>query len=601
MRYTPAHSMRATFFWRLYLGCVALILLSTVTLGLWFERRARADMLRDLDSSLRARLVLLQDIAAGQWTGAPSAELELRIQRLGRDGGARLTLVRPDGVVLADSERDPSTIGNHRMRPEIEDAARTGEGSAERDSETVGRPYRYIARAVRIEGELVGFVRAAFPLDEIEERIADLRTSTALTALAAAGIAVLVALSFAKRVSAPLSATAALAERIAKGDYETAVEPVEGADEIARLSEAIATMNRQLEERLQTITADRNQVLAILGGMVEGVVAIDRDERVVHMNSVAARLLGANPGEVEGRRIWEVTRVLPVCEILDSARASGEPRSGSCALIPAGDVARGQVEIELRAAGLRDGSGELAGAVLVMHDVTELRRLENVRRDFVANVSHELKTPLTAIRGMVETMVDDPEMPKETQLRFLDRVRDQALRLSALVTDLLSLARIEANEGRGERTLLDLRPRMREGVARFGEVATRKQLGLSLELPDEACTVLADEESVRQILDNLLDNACKYTPEGGRVCARILRLPGELRLEVQDTGIGIEPADQARVFERFYRVDKARSRDLGGTGLGLSIVKHLASSLGGSVSIESAPGRGSTFRVHFPA
>jgi two-component system phosphate regulon sensor histidine kinase PhoR len=592
--------MRATFFWRLYFGCVGLILLSTATLGVWFERVARTDMLGDLDASLRTRLVLLEDIAAGHWDGS-SPDLEERIQRLGRQGGARLTLVRPDGVVLADSERDPSSIGNHRMRPEIEGAARTGEGSAERDSETVGRPHRYIARAVHVDGELVGFVRAAFPLEEIEERIASLRISTALTALASGGLAVLVALSFAKRVSSPLSATAALAERIAKGDYATSMEQVEGADEIARLSDAIATMTRQLEERLETITADRNKVVAILGGMVEGVIAIDRDERIVHMNSVAARLLGANTGDVEGRRIWEVTRFLPVCEILDSARTSGEPRSGPCALIPPGDMTRGQVELELRASGLRDGSGALAGAVLVMHDVTELRRLENVRRDFVANVSHELKTPLTAIRGMVETMVDDPEMPKEIQLRFLDRVRDQALRLSALVTDLLSLARIEANEGRGERALLDLRPRLREVVGRFGDVAARKQISLGLEVPEETCSVLADEESLRQILDNLLDNACKYTPEGGRVWARLLRLPGELRLEVEDTGIGIEPADQARVFERFYRVDKARSRDLGGTGLGLSIVKHLVSSLGGSVSLESAPGRGSTFRVHFPS
>lgn len=601
MRYTAAQSMRASFFWRLYVGCVALILLSTVTLGVSFERRARADMLSDLDASLRARLVLLQDIAAGHWDQPASPELELRIKRLGIEGAARLTLVRPDGVVIADSERDPASIGNHRLRPEIEEAVRTGEGAAERDSETVGRPYRYLARAVHVDGQLAGFVRAAFPLDQVEARILELRVTTALTALAAAGIAVLVALSFASRVSAPLAATAALAERIARGDYAGPTEPVEGADEIARLSEAIATMNRQLEERLETITADRNKVLAILGGMVEGVVAIDADERIVHMNAVAARLLGADSAEVEGRRIWEITRVLAVSDLLDHARKTGEPRSASCTLVPAGDAGSAQVEIELRASAIRDGSGELFGAVLVMHDVTELRRLENVRRDFVANVSHELKTPLTAIRGMVETMIDDPEMPKEMQLRFTNRVREQSLRLSALVTDLLSLAKIEANEGRGESTLIDLRARVREGVARFGEVAARKRITLALELPDESCTVQADEESLRQILDNLLDNACKYTPEGGNVWARVLRRPGELRLEVEDSGIGIEPADQARVFERFYRVDKARSRDLGGTGLGLSIVKHLVSSLGGSVSLDSTPGRGSTFRVHFPA
>ena len=592
--------MRKSFFWRLYLGCVGLILLATVALGTWFERRSRADMLADLDEALRLRLVMLEEVAAGHWEDALTPALEERVRRLGRESGARLTLVRADGVVLADSERAPADMGNHRQRPEIVEAEREGFGYAERDSETVGRHYRYEAHAVRSEGQLAGFVRAAFPLDGIEERISNLRISTFLTALVAAGLAILVAASFARRVSAPLQATAELAERIASGDYRT-VEPVEGADEIRRLSEAIATMTEQLEERLDTITADRNKVLAILAGMVEGVVAIDRDERVVHMNAVAARLLGLAPGEAEGRRIWEATRVLAVSEILDEVRRTGEPRSGSASLVGAGEGGRSTIELELRAAALRDADGAPGGAVLVMHDVSELRRLENVRRDFVANVSHELKTPLTAIRGLVETMLDDDQMPDDTRQRFLEKVRDQALRLSSLVTDLLSLARIEANEGRIERRPVDVRPLLRESLARLSETAARKELALAADLPEEPCVVAGDDESLRQIFDNLLDNACKYTPPGGRVWVRILRRPGEWRVEFEDTGIGIEPADQQRVFERFYRVDKARSRELGGTGLGLSIVKHLASSLGAQVSLESQPGRGSIFRVHFPS
>jgi two-component system phosphate regulon sensor histidine kinase PhoR len=591
--------MRKSFFWRLYLGCVGLILLATVALGTWFERRARADMLADLDEALRLRLVMLEEVAAGHWDAPLEPVLEERIRRLGRESGARLTLVRADGVVLADSEREPAEMGNHRQRPEIVEAERVGVGYAERDSETVGTHYRYEARAVRIDKQLAGFVRAAFPLEGIEERISSLRISTILTALVAAGVAVLVAASFARRVSAPLRATAELAERIASGDYR-AVEPVEGADEIRRLSEAIATMTQQLEERLDTITGDRNKVLAILAGMVEGVVAVDRDERVVHMNAVAARLLGVAPGEAEGRRIWEVTRVLAVSEILDEVRRTGEPRSGSASLVGAGEGGRGTIELELRAAALRDADGAPGGAVLVMHDVSELRRLENVRRDFVANVSHELKTPLTAIRGLVETMLDDGDMPDDTRQRFLEKVRDQALRLSSLVTDLLSLARIEANEGRVERRPVDVRPLVRESLARLSETAARKELALSADLPEEPCVVSGDDESLRQIFDNLLDNACKYTPPGGRVWVRVLRRPGEVKVEVEDTGIGIEPADQQRVFERFYRVDKARSRELGGTGLGLSIVKHLSSSLGAQVSLESQPGRGSIFRVHFP-
>jgi two-component system phosphate regulon sensor histidine kinase PhoR len=289
-----------------------------------------------------------------------------------------------------------------------------------------------------------------------------------------------------------------------------------------------------------------------------------------------------------------------VCDIRVTARAKAREENGECRLAPTLQ-GRPETVIELHASPLRDGNGQLAGAVLVLHDVTALRRLETLRRDFVANVSHELKTPLTAIRGLVETMLDDRSMPDETERRFLEKVRDQSHRLSALVTDLLTLARIESNESRLERKRFDIRSVARESASRFAEACAQKGLAFGSELPPEAVVLESDEEALRQIVDNLLDNACKYTPPGGTVSLRIVAGEDETRIEVEDTGIGIAPADQERIFERFYRVDKARSRELGGTGLGLSIVKHLAQSLGASVSLESVVGRGSTFRVHFPS
>jgi two-component system phosphate regulon sensor histidine kinase PhoR len=288
-----------------------------------------------------------------------------------------------------------------------------------------------------------------------------------------------------------------------------------------------------------------------------------------------------------------------VCEILDATRRSLREESRECRLAPS-SPGRGETVLELRASPLRDGGGQASGAVALLHDVTALRKLETVRRDFVANVGHELKTPLTAIRGLVETMLDDRQMPADTARSFLEKIRGQSQRLSALVTDLLTLARIESNEVPLERKLLDLRAVVREGAERFRVTSVRRGLELAAELPPEPVPLDADEESLRQILDNLLDNACKYTPPGGRIRVRVARADGEVGLEVEDTGIGIAPADQERVFERFYRVDKARSRELGGTGLGLAIVKHLTQSLGGQVSLASEPGRGSTFRVLFP-
>ena len=588
--------MRASFFWRLYLGCVVLILGSTLVCGVWIERVARAYMLRVTDDTLRVALSFAEDLSRREWGRRDELEFETRVRELGLESGVRVTIVQKDGRVLGDSQADPRAMENHLQRPEVREALERGEGAAERSSGTVGTPFRYLARRIEAEGEVLGVVRAAFPLDAIDARIGKLRTATWVSGLVATAFAVLVALHFARRMSEPLQRAASLAERIASGDYRASAA-VEGPAEIRRLSEAIGRMTEQLDERLATTIADRNKVLAILSGMVEGVIAVDREERVVHFNAVAARMLDVDPAAALGLRIWEVTRVREVCEILDEARrAGGEPRR-DLRLSP-GDGPRS--EVELRASALRDASGAISGAVVVLHDVTALRRLETMRRDFVANVSHELKTPLTAIRGLVETMLDDPSMEADTARRFLGRVREQSLRLSTLVGDLLTLARIEANEERVERRPVDALALLRDCAARFGEVAARRGIALSADLAPPLGPVLADEESLRQIVDNLLDNACKYTPSGGRVWLRAAGDDQELRIEVQDTGIGIEPRDQQRVFERFYRVDKARSRELGGTGLGLSIVKHLVQALGGRVSLESQVGRGSTFRVHVP-
>jgi two-component system phosphate regulon sensor histidine kinase PhoR len=326
-------------------------------------------------------------------------------------------------------------------------------------------------------------------------------------------------------------------------------------------------------------------------------VAVDREERVVHMNAVAGRLLGVVPVDSAGKRIWEVTRAVEIPEILERTGGTDEV-TGSVELRVEGS-SEPRV-IELVASPLLDASGRRAGAVVVLHDVTELRRLEQVRRDFVANVSHELKTPLTAIRGLVETVIDDEQMEPATARRFALKIRDQVARLSTLVTDLLTLARAESTQVPRERPVIDLAAPVRECARRFAPLSAAEGVELVLSLPDEPIPLRADEEDLRQIVGNLLDNAIKYTPAGGRVDLGVVPGTSEVTIEVRDTGIGIEPRDQDRVFERFYRVDKARSRELGGTGLGLSIVKHLVQSLDGAISLESAPGRGSRFRVRLP-
>jgi two-component system phosphate regulon sensor histidine kinase PhoR len=592
--------MRSSFFWKLASSSVLLILGATLIVALISDRILRDDIEHDLRASLDARVHMLEEIAMPALRGQALGDFEDRVRELGRVCNTRLTVLRADGTVLAESHRDPAGMENHLHRPEIAEAIERGSGRAERESETLGERYSYLALAVPSKDHPLGFVRCAVRMDDVEARLRGVRNVVLSVGAVTALLAVLFALYFTRRFTAPLTEMTESAESIARGDYERSAR-FEGGDEIGRLSQAFDTMTSQLQERLATITGDRNKVLAILASMVEGVIAVDRDERVVHMNQVAGSVLDVSPERCVGKRIWEVTRVIPVCEILDLVARTAQEASAECQIAADPSTKSPARTVELRASPLRDGSGALAGAVVVLHDVTALRKLENVRRDFVANVSHELKTPLTAIRGLVETLLDDRTMPEETQRRFLEKVRDQAARLSALVVDLLTLARIESNEqALLERRSLDVRGIVRECATRFAAPATGKGLSLETELPETPVIVRADEESLRQIVDNLLDNAVKYTPSGGRVAVRLLDLEREAVLEVADTGIGIEGRDQERVFERFYRVDKARSRELGGTGLGLSIVKHLSLALGGRVSLDSAPGRGSTFRVHLP-
>jgi two-component system phosphate regulon sensor histidine kinase PhoR len=587
--------LHSRFFWKLYASYVALVCLTVAAVGWLVARRIESDTRVEIDRSLQAACTLVTEIARNPLATDPPADFEARIRDLGHRISARITVINSEGLVLADSDEDPGRMDNHLQRPEIQEALQKGEGRTERFSATLGARLSYLALPIRDAARMLGYVRVALSMAAIDQRLADVRDRVLIGAAFGTIAGLLVALFFARRVTEPLRAMSVLAGSLARGEQSRALA-IEGKDELAELGQALNLMARELPLRVATIQSERTQVLAILGSMVEGVIAVDRDERVVHMNAVAGRILRVDPRECVGRRIWEVTRVVEVCEILDAARREAGERSAQVRL------ANGTAEalIELHASPLLDGSGAPAGAVVLLHDVTELRRLEAVRRDFVANVSHELKTPLTAIRGLVETVLDDPNMDAATQRRFQEKIRDQAGRLSALVSDLLTLARAEGAVAPAEVGILDLRGPLRDSAARFGPACEAKALILLVELPPQPALVRGDEESLRQIVDNLLDNALKYTPEGGRIWLRLVADDARLTIEVQDTGIGIEPRHQERIFERFYRVDKARSRELGGTGLGLSIVKHLTLSLGGNVSLESSPGRGSTFRVQLP-
>jgi two-component system phosphate regulon sensor histidine kinase PhoR len=450
--------------------------------------------------------------------------------------------------------------------------------------------------ALRLDGPdgPLGYVRAALPAEQMEASLTAVRRSV----LTGTTIGVLVALAcgllLAQHITRPLAALTVVATDLSAGRYDSRVE-VAGDDELGLLGTTLNRLGEEVTRRIAALSQEDAQLRAMLASMIEGVVAIDDEGRVAFINSAARELLDAGTGESRGRSLWELAPVRDLEGLVGRARTSGGHVEDEL------DLFRGARERILQVHVSPFRGGDAGGFVLVLHDISELRRLERVRRDFVANVSHELKTPLTSIQGFVETLLSGALHDQDNNVRFLERIEVNVRRLTSLVSDLLSLAKIESGQLAIERGPVDWREVL-DGVLRLREPALTKK-GLTLEVAgrERALLVRGDREAMTQVLDNLIDNAIQYTNAPGRIVVRFWNEKGRGLVSVTDTGIGIPAADLDRIFERFYRVDKARSRAVGGTGLGLSIVKNLVLRMDGEVTVESAEGRGSIFTVMLPA
>lgn len=583
--------LRSRILWKLFAGYVVLILLSATIVGVLVSKQVEDETLIEIEQSLNARATLLRAVVFKSLSSP--AEIQQRIRVLGEKTNTRFTVINLDGTVLADSEEDPATMDNHANRPEILAAHSHGYGITTRFSDTIDTEMMYYALPVNKEG--LGYVRTSLPLSSINERLFHIRAlvifSMAVSIFAALILGFYVARGFAK----PLMAMTAIAESMSEGNYDQQIS-IDRKDEIALLAKALNKMAGSSRERLETIVLENNKLLAILSGMVEGVVAVDKSEIIIHLNEAGARILGISPGENMHRRIWEVTHSQELCQLFSAAlNEENEVREKLKIFTSETDQT-----IEVHASPFRDATGDLVGAVAILHDVSELERLENIRRDFVANVSHELKTPITAIRGFLETLIDDDGMSPENKRLFMAKTMNQTLRLSSIVSDLLALSRLESVGLDLIKVPLDLREVVRASLQALLPISEKKNISIDSQIPGESVEILGDREALFQSVNNLLDNAIKYNSENGTVSLRLYIENGNAVIHIQDTGIGIEPLDQHRIFERFYRVDKARSRQLGGTGLGLSIVKHTALAHGGQLSVDSTSGIGSTFQISIP-
>lgn len=580
--------LRSPFAAKLFASYAAVLVLTALCVGLLVEARLGTELRNELEQSLEQECALLGPFLADA-LALPREELQRRVVEQGRETERRLTLIASDGSVVADSDEAPARMDNHSSRPEVEAALRDGVGHSRRRSHTLGREMLYVARRLA-DGS---FVRLAVPADAIAQELSVARRSVVLGGLFGLAVALVLGAAFTRHFSSPLAEITRVAEDLRAGRYDSRAE-LEREDELGLLSETLNDLGAEVTRRVDTLESEDARLRAMLSGMVEGVVAVDADDRIVFVNQAARRLLDIERGDLEGHALVELAPIRAIVELLAAARASGGHEG--CEI----ELHRSGRERVLQAQASPFEGGGQQGLVLVLHELTDLRRLERVRRDFVANVSHELKTPLAAIQGFVETLLSGALHDEKNNVRFLERIAANVTRLTSLVADLLSLARIESGKQEIAREPIDVRA-LFDDVLRLRESALAAK-GLQFERvrAERPLRVLGDREALTQVLDNLLDNAIHYTPEGGRIEVHFAQDDGRGVLQVRDTGMGIPAADLDRIFERFYRVDRARSQAAGSTGLGLSIVKNLVLRMGGQVSVESELGRGSTFTVRLP-
>ncbi len=583
--------------WQLYPPVLAITLVSVFTVAI-VAVEAMEDLYEDeIARDLLIRATLVEAPVADILQRGAVDELRLAISPLASQTRTRLTVVLPSGVVVADSEEAPANMTDHSARPEIQAVLQSRSPStAQRRSATLDSDMVYAAVPVMVGDEMAAILRASVPLIAVRDRVRALYGQLVAGVVATTLLMALLSLVVARRIGRPLDQLRIGAERFAQGNLDQRLEVPE-TREMGVVAEAMNDMAEQLNDRIQLVSRQRNELEAVLSSMEEGVLAIDTRERLISINGAAAAMLNINAFRSQGRLMQEVVRNTGLQRFIQRALASHLPVEDELELH---DDSRRR-SVHAHGAVLRDAAGAIIGALVVLHDVSTVRRLERVRRDFVANVSHELRTPVTSIKGFVETLLDSDLHDEEQVRRFLSIIAGQADRLQAIIEDLLSLSRLEQDTGQPLVAFesQDVRDVLAEAVKACEGQAAAKGIRIDVQCED-GLIARVNSQLLEQAIINLVDNATKYSAADTRVHVEGVRAGNEVIISVRDQGCGIERKYLSRIFERFYRVDRARSRKLGGTGLGLSIVKHIVQVHGGYVQVESEPGAGSTFTIHLP-
>ncbi len=577
-----------------------LIIIVAMAGATWFSTTALQDFfLAQTKADLKIRAVLVEKQIHPLFTHLDRQELNNICRKIGRESNTRITIIQRDGKVIADSVESPQLMDNHADRLEIIAALAGHTGTSVRYSHTLQRSMLYLA--IPLPPDTTGVLRLSIPITAINEALRATTGAIIGCALLLTILAALITFTVSRQISRPLEKMRASAELFAHGKPAKEINLRDEKNisiEVADLATALNRMAAQLNERLQTVTGQRNQLEAVFSGMVEAVLVVDTEERIVNINQAASLLLHVAANTAQGKPILEILRNAALLNFVRKTLTARQQLEDDIVL----RQDNGDIYFQAHGVFLRDADQKRAGALIVLNDITRLRKLQNMRRDFVANVSHELRTPITAIKGFVETLQDGAVSCPEEASRFLTIIQRHADRLNAIIEDLLSLSRVEQENAAGEIVMEEgmVKTILQDVIETCGWQARAKNITLTLKCL-ESLTANINGPLLEQAIVNLVINAIKYSQENSEIRLAAHSQEDLVSISVSDSGVGIAKEHLPHLCQRFYRSDKARSRKLGGTGLGLAIVKHIVQAHHGSIRIASTPGQGSTFSIDLPA
>ncbi|MGE8206968.1 two-component system histidine kinase PnpS [Heyndrickxia sp. NPDC080065] len=524
-----------------------------------------------------------------------SPSLQDKVQSFYAENQPRITIIDMNGKVLADSENKPENMENHANRPEFKGVIKNHKNSAEsiRYSKTLGYNMMYVATPIKENNHVIGVIRVAFTLQNIDQAINKLWLSLGLAMGVTLILSSIIGIRLAKGITRPIEDIIQVARRLTEKDYSSRVRAKTNG-ELEQLANAINKLAKSLQRQMEEIRENQQMLTGVLANMVSGVMLINPAGRIMLVNPAMERIIGTNAEQLTGKLHIEAGKNFGLSQLIDRSLKENIPLHEEVHMYFPNERV-----LDAHLAPYVGVNGEIKGIITVLHDITEIRRLEKMRSEFVANVSHELKTPVTSLKGFAETLLDgamnDPELTKS----FLTIIHDESERLHRLISDILHLSKIEQHQLPFHPEPLNVIEVIYETVDTIQEQINKKQLHIHLP-ENKAIFIEAERDRLQQIILNLVANAVTYTPEKGSIEINIVEKEEEIDLIVKDTGIGISKQDLPRIFERFYRIDKARSRNSGGTGLGLAIVKHLVESHYGSIKVESVEGKGTQFTITLP-